>query len=50
MNSEFKTLFTSYIQMYTALNGDSYLKLSILKYTLNYLNYAPIDKKSFLAV
>lgn len=47
---DFEGIFDKYILSYKKLNSITFPRINMLKYNDSYLNYAPIDKKVFLAI
>ena len=56
LTEKFDAMFTSFIQNYQKINSygnfmlNPELKINMLRFYDNYVNYAPIEKKSFLAL
>ena len=50
MKPEFAGIFEKYILAYKKFNSLNFPRVNMLKYYDSYLNYAPIDKKVFMAI
>jgi len=50
LKDDFPTIFEKFMLYYKKLNCINFPRINMLKYLDTYLNYAPIDKKVFMAV